>query len=113
MRDVLRNQQKVKYSLYVATDEKDKYGNKVYKYSDPVEGKFSLSPNAGEATNQPFGKNLDYDRQMLTHDMKCPIDENSHLWIDTEEENYNYIVKEVAKSLNCIVYAIKRVNGGK
>ena len=84
---------------------------------------------------------------MVTHDMSCPIDEYTHLWIDepsitdetvrtvwseggtihidtkgsvinADKDNisisgtkaHNYEVAAVSKSLNCIRYAIRRVN---
>jgi hypothetical protein len=72
----------------------------------------SVSANKGEASQQAFGMDLEYDREMSTHDMSCPIDEYTHLWIDGKDtkETHNYIVKAVSKSLNCIRYAIKKVN---
>lgn len=116
MRDLKRNQSTVFYSLKSKTrDSVDRNGNPTYSYSEPIEGKFSLSPNQGEADMQPFGRDVDYDRNMITHDMNCEIDEYSHLWIDKDpnNESYNYIVKKVAKSLNCIKFAIKEVNTSK
>ena len=72
----------------------------------------SISANKGEASAQSFGADLNYDREMSTHDINCPIDEYSHLWLDgrSTEETHNYVVKAVSRSLNCIRYAIKRVD---
>ena len=43
---------------------------------------------------------------MITHDTGCPINENSMIYIGAEQ----YIVRAVAKSLNAVQYAIKRVD---
>ena len=114
MRDLKRNQQTIWYSLLNVSEEKDEWGNTydVKSYGDPIECKITLSANKGEISAQAFGADLKYDREMSTHDMNCPIDEYSRLWIDGRDTNetHNYIVKAVSKSLNCIRYAIERVN---
>ena len=81
-------------------------------YGAPTPIKMSVSGNRGEASEQAFGADLNYDREMSTHDMNCPIDEYTHLWIDGRDtsETHNYIVKAVSKTLNCIRYAIKKVD---
>lgn len=114
MRDLKRNQQTIWYALLNVSIDVDEWGNTndVKTYGDPIETKMSLSANKGEASAQAFGADLSYDREMSTHDMNCPIDEYSRLWIDGRDTNetHNYIVKAVSKSLNCIRYAIERVN---
>ena len=81
-------------------------------FRSPLSMRISVSANKGEASQQPFGADLNYDREMSTHDMNCPIDEYTHLWIDGRktDETHNYVVKAVSKSLNCIRYAIEKVN---
>jgi hypothetical protein len=114
MRDLVRNQQHLYYALLSVEKTEDEWGNKkdVKSYGKPVGMRMSVSPNKGEATAQAFGADLQYDREMVTHNMDCPIDEYSHLWIDgrSPEETHNYEVAAVSKSLNCIRYAIKKVN---
>jgi hypothetical protein len=114
MRDLKRNQQTIWYSLLNVSTDKDEWGNTVdiKTYGEPIETKISISANKGEVTEQAFGTDLDYDREMTTHDMSCPIDEYTHLWLDGRDTNntHNYIVKAVSKSLNCIRFAIKKVN---
>ncbi|HIW86613.1 MAG TPA: hypothetical protein IAA48_08985 [Candidatus Eubacterium faecipullorum] len=110
MRDLKRNQSEIWYSLAVPDGGTDKNGNKVLTYEEPVAGRFSLSTNKGEASMEAFGRNVDYDREMTTHDMKCPINEHTRIWIGTDKDKpYNYIVSKVAPSLNCIRYALKQV----
>ena len=114
MRDLKRNQQTIWYSLLNVSAGEDEWGNTedVKSYGDPISMKISVSGNRGEASEQAFGADLNYDREMSTHDMNCPIDEYTHLWVDGRDttETHNYIVKAVSKTLNCIRYAIKKVD---
>lgn len=114
MRDLKRNQQTIWYALLSENSTSDEWGNTVdiKDYGTPKAAKMSISANKGEASAQAFGADLKYDREMSTHDMTCPIDEYSHLWLDGRKttETHNYEVAAVSKSLNCIRYAIRRVN---
>lgn len=114
MRDLRRNQQTVWYSLQNVTVDKDEWGNTVdaKDYGEPIEMQLSVSANKGNISAQAFGTDLNYDREMSTHDMSCPIDEYTHLWLDGRavSETHNYEVVAVSKSLNCIRYAIRRVD---
>ena len=149
MRDSAKNKSTIYYALRNVTKENDAWGNteNVTTYGEPKELKISVSANKGEASAQAFGADLKYDREMITYDTSCPIDEYSRIWIDEPSiidktvktvwgengtiyinasgafvnvgENgfsvdgvkpHNYEVVAVSKSLNCIRYAIKRVN---
>ena len=114
MRDLQRNKQTVWYSLQNVTLDEDEWGNKVdiKGYGDPIEIKMSVSANKGSVSAQAFGADLNYDREMSTHDMGCPIDEFTRLWLDgrATTDTHNYVVVAVSKSLNCIRYAIRRVD---
>ena len=113
MRDLKRNQQPIYYALLVKSKGVDEWGNEVETngYSDPERLLISRSANKGETAAQAFGADLQYDLEMSTHDMNCPIDEFSRVWIDRNPtEPHNYEVAAVSKSLNCVRYAIKRVN---
>ena len=114
MRDLKRNRQKIWCSLLNVSAGVDEWGNTedIKTYGAPFPMDISISANKGEASLQAFGTDLDYDREMSTHNMNCPIDEYSHLWVDGRDtsETHNYIVKAVSKSLNCIRYAIKKVD---
>ncbi len=114
MRDNAKNQVKIWYAQRNISADKDEWGNtkNVTTYSSPKELKISISANKGEASAQAFGADLQYDREMSTHDLTCPIDEYSHLWLDgrSNKETHNYEVVAVSRSLNCIRYAIRRVN---
>jgi hypothetical protein len=114
MRDIKRNQQKVWYSLRNVTVDTDEWGNTVdiKDYGKPVSVYVSVSANKGSISAQAFGSELNYDREMSTHNMDCPIDEYTHLWLDgrATTDTHNYVVVAVSKSLNCIRYAIRRVD---
>lgn len=114
MRDSKKNQIKIHYALRNISSSEDEWGNTkdVTTYGEPKELKIGVSADKGEASAQAFGADIKYDREMITHDMSCPIDEYSHLWLDgrSAEETHNYEVAAVSKSLNCIRYAIRRVN---
>jgi hypothetical protein len=114
MRDLKRNQQTVFYALLNVSVAEDEWGNAndVKSYGTPQEIRMSVSANRGEASAQAYGADLRYDREMMTHDMDCPIDEYTHLWLDGRKttETHNYEVAAVSKSMNCIRYAIRRVN---
>ena len=114
MRDLKRNQQTIWYSLLNVSTGEDEWGNTedIKTYGEPTSMQINVSGNKGEVSQQAFGTDLKYDREMSTHDMSCPIDEYAHLWIDGRDINqtHNYVVKAVSKTLNCIRYAIEKVD---
>lgn len=118
MRDLVINQRPFYYRLWEeSTSVVDEWGNEtgenVPQYSDPVMMKANISEVRGLATVQMAGIDIDYDATILTHDMSCPIDEKSVLYINAnpfDDEPFDYIVRRVAKSLNVITIAIKRVD---
>lgn len=116
MRDLCRNQIKIYYSNYEKSTELiDEYGNSTGQYeltySKPEMIMISVSASKGSIDNQPFGNLLDYDRVLITSNMNCNIDENTVLWIDKldTEKTHDYIVKKVARSINQIQIAVKKV----
>jgi hypothetical protein len=116
MRDSRKNQQWIWYALRNVSASQDEWENTkdVTTYSEPQKRRISVSANKGEAEAEAFGKDLKYDRVMITHDITCPIDEFSRLWIKNKEtDTHDYEVAAVSKSLNCIRYAIRRVNVSK
>ena len=117
MRDSEKNKSTIYYALRNVRVDKDEWGNKngATTYGEPKELKISVSGDKGEASAEAFGADIRYERQMSTHDMSCPIDEFSRLWLDgrSVSETHNYEVEAVSKSLNCIRYAIRRVNVSK
>lgn len=122
MRCLKRNKQTFWYALYQSTDmNHDEYGNEtgepIVTYSEPVQMSANISPATGQSNTEMFGNLDSYDKVIVTDDMNCPIDEHSVLFIDKEPEHnmsgnlmYNYIVKRVAKSLNSISIAVRKVD---
>lgn len=110
MRDCRRNLSRIYYSLYSSDDGIDEWGNTVGSYGETKQIDISLSVEKGESSNEVFGQNLDYDREMVTSNTECPINEYTRLWIGIDPgERHNYIVKKVARSKNQIRYAIKEI----
>ena len=115
-----RNDSKFYYCLYAdeetLTDENGNETGTRLVYEQPVEMFANISPATGLAQTEQFGNLENYDKVIVTHDMECPIDENSVLFIDKEPEYsltddpiYDYIVRRVAKSLNTISIAVRKV----
>jgi hypothetical protein len=113
MRDLKRNKQHIYYSLQNVSQEKDGWGNvtdvKVHGKPEPFD--ISVSAVKGAASVQAFGTDLKYDREMVTHDMSCPIDENTRLWLDGQspDKPHNYEVVKRSPSLNAIRFAVRKV----
>ena len=65
-------------------------------------------------TNAQFGGIAHYDRVLVTGDMECPIAETSVLWIDKQDTSkpYDYVVTGIARSLNSITIAVRKVQIG-
>jgi hypothetical protein len=77
----------------------------------------NVSAARGTAYEDFFGVNTDYERVAVTEDMLSLITETSVLFVDklptfnADNDPLNdYVVKKVARSLNIIAYAIKRVS---
>lgn len=123
----------------------DEYGNEtgelVPHYAEAVEMYANISPASGQAQVEQFGNLDNYDKVIVTHDMSCPIDEHTVLFIDKAPEyteiitdytvessalladdqearvkyklpKNDYIVKRVARSLNNIAIAVRKVDVG-
>lgn len=127
MRSLQRNQQTIYYRLYsdsvTPITETDEWGNTLdtgqsaVGYGDPVEMKANVSPATGSAQIAQFGTLENYDKVIVTAWTDCPIREDSVLYIDTvpvktngEWSKHDYIVTRVAKSLNGISIAVRKVD---
>ena len=124
MRSLARNKIKIHYANYRdKTSIKDEYGNLTgeyrISYDNPVAVKANVSAARGESTTRQFGDDVSYDRIIVLDDPEFPIAESSILWIDTPPEiledgstktPHDYIVKQVAPSLNSVSIAVSKVN---
>ena len=79
-------------------------------YSEPKKAKVNISASRGEAYVELFGTDLNYTNTIVT-DKDLGIDENSIIWIGISPSMaHNYKVVSVAKSLNFVAYAIRKVD---
>lgn len=90
-------------------------GEKRVIYSDPVLTPCNVSAEKGQTLTELFGNLEDYDRVLLPG-KDYGIDEHTVLFVDKEPEFntfgdpiYDYVVKRVARSLNVIAIAVKKV----
>jgi hypothetical protein len=124
MRTLTRNKIRIFYANYRDKKPlKDEYGNLSGEYEvtygNPVAVLANVSAARGESTTRQFGEDVSYDRIIVLDDPAFPIAETSILWIDTPPEiaedgttktPHDYIVKQVAPSLNSVSIAVSKVN---
>jgi len=113
-------------------------GEKILLYKPQKKLWANISPATGVSGTEQFGNLESYDKVIVTNDISCPIDENSVLFIDkapeytrvltwenTESDTLlgddtltpvyvdvpvpDYIVRRVAKSLNSVSIAVRKV----
>lgn len=131
MRCMERNKSSFFYALYdKATELKDEYGNATgqYKvsYTNPIKTSGNVSAARGEIQSRQFGESESYDKVIVLDEKYTLINEYAVLWVDTlphlNEDGslelndkgeiktpHDYIVKKVARSLNCVSIAISKV----
>lgn len=118
------NKQTIYYAQYLGSSPTVdsngfRTGEATKQYSDPIPLRINVSATRntyaliGDTTAiEPFGISTEYTKTMVTEDVDCPVNETSILWIGvepSETQKHNYVVVQVAKSINSIVYAIKEV----
>lgn len=137
MRSLMKNQQKLYYATYygqITEYYRDSDGNIIYDeidgeliprikyeragYANPVLFYANISAGKGTSQEEVFGVSLDYTKTISTSDMDLPISETSLIWFETEptfnadgtvnEASADYSVVGIAKSLNNVVYALKK-----
>ena len=121
MRLQQRNLSTIYYCLYqgkeALTDEQGyETGESKLTYGKATAMRVNVSHASGFAQTEVFGTLDNYDKVVMTDDMNCPIDENTVLFIDKDPEYdadgkpvYDYTVRRVAKSLNVINIAVRKV----
>ena len=123
MRTLRRNKIRIFYANYRnKLPLRDEYGNLTgeyeIEYTNPIEVCANVSAARGEATTRQFGDDESYDRVIVLDDPQFPIAATSILWIDTPPEiaedgstetPHDYIVKQVATSLNSVSIAVSKV----
>lgn len=136
MTTLKRNKRPFYYCLFAsAITVLDEYGNEsgeqILTYADAVLSHGNISQATGQSNAEQFGTLENYDKVIVTEDLNCPINENSVLFIDKAPEYKtvpiytatavtttassvsvpvpDYIVRRVAKSLNSVSIAIRKV----
>lgn len=122
MRALKRNKTEFWYANPVSeTQILDEYGNEtteVYtEYSEPQSVMANISPSRGNAELDMFGINTNYTKTIVTDNLDLPITADTILWIDTPPDDggesgsvkHDYVVVQVAKSLNVLAIAVKEV----
>lgn len=123
MRCLNKNKRMFYYALYNTkteiTDEEGYFtGEYALGFGKPKKVRANVSAARGEATVRQFGENLPYDRVIVLDDPNTLIDEYSVLWIDrkpkinrdgTTDTPHDYVVKQVARSLNSVSIAVAKV----
>jgi len=138
MRSLKKNQQFLWYSTYckeIKLYQRDENGNIVYMdidgiqepveigtkagYNNPVSFYANISAAKGTSDSEVFGVSLDYTKTISTCDMTLSISETSLIWYETEprynadgtvdSSSADYAVVAIARSLNNVVYAIKKL----
>ena len=124
MKCLRRNRVRIFYANYIDREPvKDEYGNLTgeytLQYGNPQEAEGNVSATRGEVTTRQFGDDENYDRVIVMDDPKVPIEKSSILWIEsmpviksdgTTDTPHDYIVKQVAPSLNSVSIAVSKVN---
>ena len=124
MKMLKRNKIRIYYANYHDKKPlKDEYGNLTGEYEitygNPVAVMANVSAARGESTTRQFGEDVSYDRIIVLDDPTFPVTETSILWIDTTPEiakdgttktPHDYVVKQVAPSLNSVSIAVSKVN---
>ena len=123
MRCMVRNKRKFYYASYIGkTEIIDEYGNATgeyaISYSKPIKCYGNVSAAKGEIQSRQFGESESYDKVIVLDDRNAPIDEYSVLWVDTlphlnddgsTDTPWDYDIKKVARSLNGVSIAIRKV----
>lgn len=132
MKTMLRNKSTFYFALYKEKIPKvDEYGNMTGEYEilyyNPEKSSANISAAKGETTTRQFGENEAYDKVIVVDNDFPKVDEYTVLWVDKMPEldesgalkqndkgevitPHDYIVKEIAKSLNSVSIAISKVN---
>ena len=118
MRNLSRNTKAFYYSLYTGMAEvmvgtpPVGTGEWLPGYATPVLTRGSITPVKGRVVSEVFGLSENYDAVITLFGANPGIDEATLLWIEGTNTSlpHDYIVKQVAPSLNTILIAIKKVS---
>jgi hypothetical protein len=118
--------------VVIPVDENgNRTGEKITVYSAATAFDANVSAARGTADLELFGTSDMYDKVLVTTDISCPITENTVLFVDKPvgftqitvnvksdgdivtrmflQPLYDYVVVRVAKSINSISYALRKI----
>lgn len=124
MRCLARNKREFYYALFNSKSEitdSDGYFTGEYElnYGTPIRAFANISAAKGETTIRQFGENILYDKVIVMDTPTTAIDEYAIMWIDvmpileadgTTKTPHDYVVKQVARSLNSVSIAVAKVD---
>lgn len=124
MRCMVRNKLKFYSSEYMGKEDVldnngRKTGEKKLLYSNPIKHFGNISAAQGEVQSRQFGESESYDKVIVLDDRNVSINEHSILWVDTlpslnddgtTDTPHDYIVKKVARSINGVSIAVRKVD---
>ena len=86
-------------------------GEKERGYTEPKVYRINVSPAKGKVSVEMFGEIENYDKTMVTCDTNIDIKEGSILWVDNLDisKPEDYVVIGVAKDINTVSFAIRKV----
>lgn len=130
MRCLRRNQRVMWFSTYkdkeyVVDENGRRTGDLKLVYNEPVKVKMSISATTSMTSasrgafsdTADYGVVLNYDRRIVTDDMKCPIEETSVMFINEPPKyingecqfNFDHEVIKKVVGLDNITYYVKRL----
>ena len=116
MRCLNRNKQSFYYANYSGMNKlvdsnghfTGEYG---ITYTNPTQAYGNISPATGSDYPSPFGVMEGYDKVIVMSNPNFPVTETSVLWIENDiTDSYDYIIVKIARSLNSVSIAIKKVD---
>lgn len=123
MRCLNKNKRKFYYAAYSEAkeifDENGFFTGEAYaEHSKPIKAYANISAAQGNVKIRQFGAELSYDRVIVMDAPDVKIDEYSAVWIDempilnkdgTTDTPPDYVVNGIARSLNLVSIAVKKV----
>lgn len=116
MRTMERNKQTVWYANCTGKEEILSDGRRTGQYrvaySTPVKLRANVSPARGSLSEERFGIHENYDRTIVTDQTDIDIGETSVLWVEAEPDSaWDYVAASIARSINSVTIAIRKVSG--
>lgn len=111
MRGLRRNQFPLAYrALLSVEDVRDEHGRltgrKKPNYAPDIPMTGSVSTAGSYVSRQMFGTSEDYEYVVISHDVDLLVKEDDLIIYESKP----HVIRRIARSLNVVAYAIRRVN---